>query len=71
MSKHTYTSFMVRLWRDLSGEQKDDPVWMGEIESVQTGRTWQFQGVEFLFALLEQQLDDSSTFTQGEVLNPQ
>jgi hypothetical protein len=29
---------------------------MGEMESIQTGRTWQFQGLESLLALLATQL---------------
>ena len=65
MSEISYASFMVRLWRDLSGKHEGAPVWIGEIESIQTGRTWQFQDVESLFDLLERQLDDSTMIMQG------
>ncbi len=53
-----YASFIVRLWRepaaDVANEQA--PVWMGELESIQTGRAWQFQGVATLVDLLTAQL---------------
>lgn len=49
-----YASFIVRMWRepasDIATEQA--PVWMGELESIQTGRTWQFLGLERLLPLL-------------------
>lgn len=66
MSELTYASFMIRLWRapaeqDARGEE---PGWMGEIESVQTGRTWQFRGVEALPELLAEQLGNSSIDSQ-------
>lgn len=34
----------------------ENPVWMGELESIQTGRAWQFQGVVALADLLATQL---------------
>lgn len=53
-----YASFIVRMWRepasDVAAEQA--PVWMGELESIQTGRAWQFQGLEPLLPLLAGQL---------------
>lgn len=66
MSELTYASFMVRLWRDPAGEtpKDEEPAWMGEIESVQTGRTWQFRGVEALPELLAEQLGNSSIDSQ-------
>lgn len=53
-----YASFMVRLWREAAGEANNEeaPVWKGEIESIQTGCTWQFQGLEPLLPLLAAQL---------------
>ena len=58
MPELTYASFMVRLWRQPVAEAKDQeyPIWMGEIESIQTGDTWQFQGLEPLLPLLAAQL---------------
>lgn len=55
-----YASFMVRLWRAPieKGEEKEGPVWMGEVESVQTGRTWRFQDVTAMSAWLATQLAD-------------
>ncbi len=53
-----YASFIVRMWRepasDVAAEQA--PAWMGELESIQTGRAWQFQGLEPLLPLLAAQL---------------
>ncbi|MCP4212921.1 MAG: hypothetical protein GY764_15795 [Halieaceae bacterium] len=62
----TYASFMVRLWRDPDRDSDDDElVWMVEVESVQTGRTWQLQDVESLTALLTLQLNENTMITQG------
>jgi hypothetical protein len=36
------------------------PVWMGEMESIQTGRTHRFQGLEQLQPLLAAQLAGDS-----------
>lgn len=58
MPELTYASFMVRMWCNsapAAGLERE-PVWMGEMESIQTGRTWQFQGLESLLALLATQL---------------
>ena len=42
-----YRSFLLRLWQ----EEKMDGIatWRGEVESIQTGRTQQFAGLESLF----------------------
>jgi len=65
MSELTYASFMVRLWRNSAvvGAHEQEPVWMGELESVQTGRTCQFQGLDLLLALLVTQLPAKSPTT--------
>lgn len=49
-----YASFIIRLWREPAAEARDQeaPLWMGELESIQTGRAWQFQGLEPLLSLL-------------------
>lgn len=56
----TYASFLLRLWRDpgKGPVSEDEPVWLGEIEAIQTGRTWQFVGTEALLELLAEQLAD-------------
>ena len=58
MPELTYASFMVRMWRDPTGEavNREAPDWLGELESIQTGRAWQFQGVAALVDLLAAQL---------------
>jgi hypothetical protein len=58
MPELTYASFMVRLWRDPApaAGPEQEPVWLGELESIQTGRAWQFEGLEPLLALMAAQL---------------
>lgn len=53
-----YASFLLRLWRDPAAgvAHGQEPVWMGELESIQTGRAWRFQGLEPLLPLLAAQL---------------
>jgi hypothetical protein len=53
-----YASFIVRLWCEPAGEavNREAPIWMGELESIQTGRAWQFEGLEPLLPLLAGQL---------------
>ena len=62
MPELTYASFMVRMWRDSGAAAglEQEPVWMGELESIQTGHTWQFQGLEPLLPLLATQLPAKS-----------
>ena len=63
MPEFTYASFMVRLWRDPADTAgpEQEPVWVGELESIQTGRTWQFQDLEPLLALLASHLPAKTT----------
>lgn len=58
-----YASFIVRLWRESAAEGADaqEPAWMGELEAIQTGRTWQFEGLEPLLGLLAGQLAKESS----------
>lgn len=51
-----YVSFMVRLWRDPAETEAGAPrpLLVGELESVQTGRSWQFRGLDGLLDLLTQ-----------------
>ncbi len=53
-----YASFIVRLWREPTAADAaaQEPAWMGELESIQTGRAWRFQGLEPLLELLAGQL---------------
>lgn len=55
-----YASFIVRLWCEPAGEavNREAPIWIGELESIQTGRAWQFEGLEPLLVLLAAQLID-------------
>lgn len=62
MPELVYASFMVRLWRDpaVTAGPEQEPVWLGELESIQTGCTWQFQDLEPLLALLATQIHAQS-----------
>jgi hypothetical protein len=55
-----YASFVLRLWRDPAAEDavEQELAWMGELESIQTGRAWQFQGLAPLLGLLAGQLGE-------------
>lgn len=72
MPELTYASFMVRMWRNsvaVAGLEQE-PVWMGELESIQTGRAWQFQGLESLLPLLAGQLVGDSPALPGTQEQP-
>ena len=62
-----YASFIVRLWHEPPAEGTIEPVWMGELESIQTGRAWRFQGLERLLPLLAAQLAGSPPIGHGGV----
>jgi hypothetical protein len=47
--------FILRLW----ARGKDEPVWIGEVQDVQTGETVHVQGLEALFDLLKQKTDQA------------
>ena len=55
-----YASFIVRVWPDLAGAATggEESVWMGELESIQSGHTRQFHGLESLLPLLAAHLVD-------------
>ena len=63
-----YASFMIRMWRDpaaapdgeVDAADRDQAVWVGEIESVQSGRVVSFRGLEVLAELLVGQLTDAA-----------
>lgn len=66
MAEILYASFIVRLWREPIAERtgQEEPLWMGELESIQTGHAWQSQGLEPLLLLLVGQLTgDPPTFS--------
>lgn len=65
-----YASFILRLWRDPFAEDRreQESLWMGELESIQTGHIWQFQGLEPLLKLLAGQLagESSTAYSMDE-----
>ncbi len=63
MPELDYASFMVRMWRDPAATARPEqvPIWIGEMESIQTGRIWQFKGLEPLLELLAGQFAEEST----------
>ena len=61
--------FILRLW--VRG--KDEPVWIGEVQDVQTGETVHVKGLEALFDWLKQKtaqtLDPSRKIIQKFLVN--
>ncbi|MCP5086928.1 MAG: hypothetical protein GY952_09025 [Rhodobacteraceae bacterium] len=45
-----YSSFLLRLWQE--EKTKRSVTWHGKVESIQTGRKWQFSAPEALFDFL-------------------
>ena len=51
-----YTSFLVRLWREVGDERLVLPTaWQAEVEHIQTGERWRFETLEQLLDFLGQQ----------------
>ncbi|HRQ40512.1 MAG TPA: hypothetical protein PLD25_21570 [Chloroflexota bacterium] len=60
----TYASFLLRFWRmSEASPSAPDTHWLFEIESVQSGHTWQGESLEALIAWLKGQADGDSSFT--------
>lgn len=72
MPELNYASFMVRMWRKsaAAAEPEHERAWMGELESIQTGHTWQFQGLEPLLALLATHLSAQSPSSRSMEESP-
>ena len=66
MSDLSYASFMVRLWREPEAARGRETAWQGELESVQTGQTWRFGGMDSLLRLLVAQLAGSEHQTSDK-----
>lgn len=47
--------FILRLWERRHGE----PVWIGEVQDVQAGETVRVQGLDALYDLLRQKMDQA------------
>jgi hypothetical protein len=52
MEPEGYMSFLVRLWRDQS--DNDRVGWCGEIEHIQSGARWSFSTIGALLVFLHQ-----------------
>lgn len=66
-----YASFMIRMWRERAREPdeadqtgREQTVWVGEIESVQSGRVLPFRGLEALAELLVAGVTDDAGFVE-------
>ena len=56
----SYASFLVRLWRDATGEEAADGApWQAELESIQSGESWRFGDVAALVAFLEARFQEA------------
>lgn len=57
-----YVSFLVRLWREVSGEGLDRSAnWHSEVEHIQTGERWDFETLQELLDFLRCEAQDSGT----------
>ena len=64
----SYASFMIRVWRAPADEADSiEAVWVGEIESVQSGRVVPFKGLAALAELLVGSLSESGDLREGGV----
>ena len=58
MDPPTYVSFLVRLWREPASELPEQTAgWQGEVEHIQTGRRWKFDGLDQLFDSIRRQVE--------------
>lgn len=58
-----YASFLIRVWREADGApDMEEPVWAGEVESIQTGLIVSFKGLQGLVELLVGQLAEQTGF---------
>jgi hypothetical protein len=56
--------FILRLW----ARGRDEPVWIGGVQDVSTGKTIHVQGLEALFDLLRQKMNQRSEPTEKKAL---
>lgn len=57
----TYMSFLIRLWREPASELSEQTAgWQGEVEHIQSGRRWMFDGLDELFASIRQKVEGSA-----------
>lgn len=64
-----YSSFLIRLWREVNAPQVPAGEWHGEVEHIQSGRCWTLEAVEALYfrdwpsleAFMEELLRSSSS----------
>jgi hypothetical protein len=55
----TYISFLVRLWRESASELPEQTAgWQGEVEHIQSGQRWRFDGLVQLFDTIRRQVED-------------
>ena len=55
----TYTSYLVRLWRESETEPPEMTTdWQGEVQHIQSGQRWSFSTLDELLGLLRRQVED-------------
>ena len=58
-----YASFMIRVWREADSlPDNEEPIWVGEVESIQNGLIVPFKGLQGLMELLVGQLARQTDF---------
>ena len=59
MDPPNYISFLVRLWREPASELPEQNAgWQGEVEHIQSGQCWKFDGLVQLFDTIRRQMED-------------
>jgi hypothetical protein len=50
-----YSSYLIRLWREIDAGHTSAGEWQGEVEHIQSGRCWSLQCVEALVDMITAQ----------------
>ena len=54
----TYVSFLIRLWREPTSQLPEQAAdWQGEVEHIQSGRRWMFDGLDQLFDSIRRKVE--------------
>ncbi len=58
MDPSNYISFLIRLLREPTSELPEQAAgWQGEVEHIQSGQRWIFEGLDQLFASIQRQVE--------------
>ena len=55
-----YHSYLIRVWRDPSGNSEHHGEWCGEVEHIQSGACWKFKSVGLFLDAINAEQHDSA-----------